>query len=950
MPQWNAFVGGVVSAETLPRGSWPTARCPRACAAVWGLLLAVGCGSSTPATQTNPTTPVSIPASVSGPLTASLAALAADGGPAALGALAASYALQAGVQATPITLPASAVAPAPGERGGELIAGSGALMFAYQVAFLNAPPTLSSPLSGLLVFQSQTQYAMAYGPATATNVIPPATGYIVQLGAGAWKATAGSESALLQSQTVTCPDLSALPSFIGPCNNATFLGEIDIAASSAYRGSPTGLGQFVYPAGATGTPPTTVQVSGVVMTIDCSQTSLCSPSPIQVSVNPARVTLAPSASQPFIATVTGTGSQTTAVMWTTTCGTITPVSTNSDETTVYTAPPSAVETTCTVTATSTANGTSFTDATVTVIPAGTITVAVTPMTATVVPTGMQQMMVMVSGTTGSQSTAVTWSTELDGVGTTEGGNVSCPSGPSTNPETCVYTAPATPGSYSVVATSVEDPSVSTAVMVTVQAIAVTLAPPAITVGVGQTQPFTATVTGTMGTQSTAVTWSVSPAGVLAAPQCLTPTATQQTCDYTGSTPGTYLITATSVLAPSASVTATLTVGSSTTLVNALAAGGDDSCAVVNGGVWCWGNNYQGQIGTGSTGTPVLVPAQVPSGVISNVTAIAEGGTTTCALVGSPGTAWCWGYNGSGQLGNGNQLSEYSPTEVLTSAQAPLEDVTAIAVGSAFTCAVVNGGADGTAWCWGVNDLGQLGNNSSAAMSLVPVQVLLGPSPGTPLTGVSAIAAGQNSVCAVASGAAYCWGDNYQGQLGSGTPYSTPGVGIAGAVAAPVPASGITGIAVGEDFACAFVNDGPAWCWGDDTMGQLGDNPVPLPTQYSSTPVQVVSPPPGTGVLTGVTALAAGVATCAIVNGGVLCWGINSGSLGNNSLTNSPYPVQAAGLTVGVTAIAAGEGHGCAATSNARAPAVQCWGANADGQLGNNSETESLIPLPVASAF
>ncbi len=210
----------------------------------------------------------------------------------------------------------------------------------------------------------------------------------------------------------------------------------------------------------------------------------------------------------------------------------------------------------------------------------------------------------------------------------------------------------------------------------------------------------------------------------------------------------------------------------------LSAGSQHTCAVVNGAAKCWGWNGYGQLGDNSTtSSPVPVPV---SGLTSGVTAIAAGTCRTCAIV--SGGVWCWGYNYDGQLGTGASGSTNSvniPVQVngLTSG------VTALAVGDATSCAIVNGAAR----CWGYNGDGQLGNNSTTS-SPVPVPV-------SGLTsGVTAISVGEGHACAVVSGTVKCWGRNTYGQLGNNSNAQSP---------TPVPVSnltsGVTSVAVGREF-------------------------------------------------------------------------------------------------------------------------------------------------------
>jgi alpha-tubulin suppressor-like RCC1 family protein len=332
-----------------------------------------------------------------------------------------------------------------------------------------------------------------------------------------------------------------------------------------------------------------------------------------------------------------------------------------------------------------------------------------------------------------------------------------------------------------------------------------------------------------------------------------------------------------------------------------------------GGVQCWGANGSGQVGNNST-IESHVPVPV-SGLASGVIAIAAGGFHTCALTGG-GSAQCWGANDSGELGNDSSSGSNVPVAVTGLGSG----VSAIAAGVYHTCALTSGGG---AQCWGDNVFGELGNNSTFG-SNVPVPVSgLG-------SGVTAIAPGGNHTCTLTSGGGVqCWGLDTSGQLGDGSTSTS---------LAPVTAvlDSAVAIAVGWFHSCALIGDGRVQCWGDNTYGELGNKS----TTNTDGPADV------TGLGSGVIAIAAGGNhTCALTSGGgVQCWGSNTyGELGNNSTTNSSVPVAVLGLGSGVTAIAAGRGHTCAQT---RVRTVQCWGDNEYGQLGNNSTTNSSVPVAV----
>ncbi|MFN5934086.1 MAG: RCC1 domain-containing protein, partial [Roseiflexaceae bacterium] len=180
-----------------------------------------------------------------------------------------------------------------------------------------------------------------------------------------------------------------------------------------------------------------------------------------------------------------------------------------------------------------------------------------------------------------------------------------------------------------------------------------------------------------------------------------------------------------------------------------------TCALTSAGAaYCWGNNYYGQIGDGTTTdrtTPVAV--SMPAGV--TFTSITAGGAHTCALT-SAGAAYCWGYNNYGQLGDGTTTNRSTPVAVSMPPGVTFASITA--AGGAHTCALTSAGA---AYCWGYNMFGQLGDSTNTHMS-TPVTVIL-PAGVT----FASISVGNSHTCALTSaGVAYCWGLNNQGQAGT----------------------------------------------------------------------------------------------------------------------------------------------------------------------------------------
>ena len=208
-----------------------------------------------------------------------------------------------------------------------------------------------------------------------------------------------------------------------------------------------------------------------------------------------------------------------------------------------------------------------------------------------------------------------------------------------------------------------------------------------------------------------------------------------------------------------------------------------------------------------------------------------------------------------------------------------------------------------------------------------------------LAGVAALDAGGDwHQCALTSGgAAWCWGGNIFGQLGTGS--ASSGTDSVPARVAGVPA--FTFLALGANHTCGLAADGTAWCWGDDRSGQVGvaaaggtctavvDGAIPCQV----TPVQVAA---GTGY----RALAAGGDhTCALdAAGHAFCWGENAfGELGTGDTAASAAPRAVAG-GLAFVAISAGRRHTCAVTA---AGAAYCWGADDSGQLGDGGAPHGL---------
>ena len=356
-----------------------------------------------------------------------------------------------------------------------------------------------------------------------------------------------------------------------------------------------------------------------------------------------------------------------------------------------------------------------------------------------------------------------------------------------------------------------------------------------------------------------------------------------------------------------------------------------TCALRGDGtVRCWGSNAEGQLGDGTIGPsplPVTVLTAAGGPAFTGVVELSAGVEASACVRRADGTAWCWGWNADGQLGDGTTMNRPSPVQVMAAPGVPLVDVAEIASGEWHACARKT---DGSVWCWGRNDVGQLGNPAAGIASLTPVQVQLA-------TGGSLVAEGiavslDSGYAWGAGGQLYAWGGNAGGKLGIGSYVDQP-------AATAVAVSGVVSIGTACCHVCASTATGYVYCWGRNLSGELGDgtttgNPSPVPTLESPAGVP----------FTGVAQVAGGDNhTCARkTDGSVWCWGSNAdGKLGRPGIAStSPVPVTLAGPA---TEVATGNAHSCAIVDGT---AALCWGRNVDGQLGNGGFASADVPVAV----
>jgi alpha-tubulin suppressor-like RCC1 family protein len=282
-------------------------------------------------------------------------------------------------------------------------------------------------------------------------------------------------------------------------------------------------------------------------------------------------------------------------------------------------------------------------------------------------------------------------------------------------------------------------------------------------------------------------------------------------------------------------------------------------------VRCWGFNGSGQLGDSTTSnrlTPVVVSG------LSSVIDVAAGGDHTCALR-TNGLVFCWGFNFFGQLGTGLSGVGANATVPQLVGGGTAYSITA---GAAHSCWL---GTDLVGRCWGANSTGQIGDDSPGVDRSTPVFV-------TGLAITSMVGGGSHSCGGTETGDTVCWGRNASGQVGDGT-----------AIQRNVPTGAGTssralGVVAGWNHTCALLESEPSssqtvGCWGENADGQVGDGTSGSDRLTSVTVLRsgAIGPLPAIQLTAAIQVDAGGAHTCAVLaDGTARCWGSNSaGQLG-----------------------------------------------------------------------
>jgi alpha-tubulin suppressor-like RCC1 family protein len=425
----------------------------------------------------------------------------------------------------------------------------------------------------------------------------------------------------------------------------------------------------------------------------------------------------------------------------------------------------------------------------------------------------------------------------------------------------------------------------------------------------------------------------------------------------------------------------------------IAAGGRTACGIrVDGSLWCWGSNNLGQAGVGSATDPIAEPTEITAP--ADWKEVAVGDNHACAIDGKGGM-WCWGDNSNAQLGDSLMVPKSaSPVGVATGSM-----WTTVSSSYGHSCAISK--TDGTLWCWGWNNYGVLGKPGGTATVPQQVDASTWKAVAAAPSNTCAIHTDGSLFCWGAGGAL---GNGDIGVNNASVPTAvsqnactdgtatctasercaydtTNGVtcpckpGFAGMMCANVDecaaqtdtcgahtactdtigsftcpcqsgyvgdgnvcAPAFTRVALGDnDHACGIDVNQHLFCWGNDQYGQLGVVSAATPNAA----LQV-------GAATWLTVDAAGNYTCGIQTDHTLwCWGANNGTgtIGQPDTTVSVSTPTQVGVDMDWVEVATGIDHACARKSGGT---IWCWGGDAYGALGIGNGSHVNVPTQVGT--
>lgn len=345
----------------------------------------------------------------------------------------------------------------------------------------------------------------------------------------------------------------------------------------------------------------------------------------------------------------------------------------------------------------------------------------------------------------------------------------------------------------------------------------------------------------------------------------------------------------------------------------------------NNDLYCWGNTYYGQVGNGKVSEiqrytsrlfeykPVKILSGVASVTIDGSTdsGMAAKGKTLVAAIMKNGDLYCWGYNGSGQVGNGQsgeEVSQATPYKVLS-------NVVSVRIKDECIVALTT---NGDLYSWGKSTNGEVGNGKigKGAVQTTPAKIL---------SNVASLNTTDGPTAAITkNGDLYCWGSNILGNVGNGTTDNQ---------AKPVKVlSDVASVQFGRTT-LAITNSDDLYCWGYTEQGQVGNGMIGSTDWRQTSPALVLSD----------VASAAGNVfnTVAITKSGDLySWG-EGGTVGNGEITGQAKPVK---LLSNMASVTMSGGNATAAI--AKNGDLYCWGENNKGKIGNGSLVIQKTPIKV----